>query len=45
VPSPASTRKTQDDAAAEAERKNTPRQPLAALLGGLGMPRRTPSGS
>jgi len=44
-PSAASTRKTQDDAAAEAERKNTPRQPLAALLGGLGMPRRTPSGS
>jgi ATP-dependent RNA helicase RhlE len=44
-PSAASTRKTQDDAAAEAERKNTPRQPLAALLGGLGMPRRTPSES
>ncbi|WP_081889745.1 DEAD/DEAH box helicase [Caballeronia sordidicola] len=45
VPSAASTRKTQDDAAAEAERKSTPRQPLAALLGGLGMPRRTTSGS
>lgn len=44
-PSAASTRKTQDDAAAEAERKNAPRQPLAALLGGLGMPRRTPSES
>ena len=45
VASPASARKAQDEAAAEAERKNTPRQPLAALLGGLGMPRRTPSES
>ncbi len=44
-PLAASTRKTQDDAAAETERKNTSRQPLAALLGGLGMPRRMPSGS
>jgi ATP-dependent RNA helicase RhlE len=45
VPSAASTRKTQDDAVAEAERKSAPRQPLAALLGGLGAPRRTQSGS
>lgn len=45
VPSAASTRKTQDDAAAEAERKSAPRQPLAALLGGLGAPRRTQSSS
>jgi ATP-dependent RNA helicase RhlE len=41
VPSPGSARKSQDDAAAEAERKNTPRQPLAALLGGFGAPRKT----
>jgi hypothetical protein len=40
-PSPGSARKSQDEAAAEAERKSAPRQPLAALLGGLGAPRRT----
>jgi ATP-dependent RNA helicase RhlE len=40
-PSAASARKSQDEAAANAERKSAPRQPLAALLGGFGAPRKT----
>jgi superfamily II DNA/RNA helicase len=40
-PSPASVKR--HDEAVEHERKAAPKQPLAALLGGLGMPRKTTS--
>ena len=40
-PSPSSVKR--HDEAVELERKSTPKQPLAALLGGLGMPRKTTS--
>jgi hypothetical protein len=40
-PSPASVKR--HDEAVEHERKSAPKQPLAALLGGLGMPRKTTS--
>jgi superfamily II DNA/RNA helicase len=39
-PSAASTKRHEEASAAESERKTAPKQPLAALLGGLGMPRK-----
>jgi superfamily II DNA/RNA helicase len=45
-PSPASVRKVEEAAAANgAPQKSTPKRQLAALLGGFGMPRKTPSSS
>jgi ATP-dependent RNA helicase RhlE len=45
-PSPASVRKVEEaDAASAAPQKSASKQPLAALLGGFGMPRKSPSSS
>ncbi|NPT34698.1 DEAD/DEAH box helicase [Paraburkholderia xenovorans] len=45
-PSPASVRKVEEaDAASAAPQKPASKQPLAALLGGFGMPRKSPSSS
>jgi ATP-dependent RNA helicase RhlE len=45
VPSPSSVRKVEESAASAAPQKPASKQPLAALLGGFGMPRKTPSSS
>jgi transposase len=44
-PSPSSVRKIEEAAASSAPQKTASKQPLAALLGGFGMPRKSSSSS